>query len=157
MRQTDCFPHQLFHCNALSPLVYICCYSSHLSLRHRFGKNHPCWLDLLGLFYLYWAGCISTVYCYGYVSLHGLRTLILWPMYCILLGQEVLSPGLCFSILTIPVQALSSCTHNHTTYLVCSHGNQQICFNSSLLPLGAMVRDQEHPQPWEPCQLHAGV
>jgi hypothetical protein len=55
-------------------------------------------------------------------------------MYCILLGQEVLSPGLCFSILTIPVQALSSCTHNHTTYLVCSHGNQQICFNPTYCP-----------------------
>jgi hypothetical protein len=51
---------------------------------------------------------------------------------CILLGQEVLSPGLCFSIFTIPVQALSiigSYTHNHTNYSVCSHGNQHVCFN----------------------------
>jgi hypothetical protein len=24
---------------------------------------------------------------------------------------------------------IRSCTHNHTNYLVCSHGNQHICFN----------------------------
>jgi hypothetical protein len=29
---------------------------------------------------------------------------------------------------------IGSCTHNHTTYLVCSHGNQHICFNPTYRP-----------------------
>jgi hypothetical protein len=29
---------------------------------------------------------------------------------------------------------IRSCTHNHTTYLVCSHGNQHICFNATYCP-----------------------
>jgi hypothetical protein len=29
-----------------------------------------------------------------------------------------------------------SCTHNHTTYLVCSHGNQYICFSPTYQPWG---------------------
>jgi hypothetical protein len=55
---------------------------------------------------------------------------------CTLLRQEMLSLGLCFSILTIPVQAfvIGTYTHNHTTYLVCSHGNQHICFNPTYCP-----------------------
>jgi hypothetical protein len=28
---------------------------------------------------------------------------------------------------------IGSCTHNHTTYLECSHGNQHICFNPTYL------------------------
>jgi hypothetical protein len=56
---------------------------------------------------------------------------------CILLRQGMLSLGLCYSILTILVQALSvigSCTHNHTIYSVCSHGNQHICFKPTYRP-----------------------
>jgi hypothetical protein len=30
--------------------------------------------------------------------------------------------------------AIGSCTHKHTTYLVCSHGNQYICFNPTYCP-----------------------
>jgi hypothetical protein len=71
LQQTNglCFSHQLFHCNALSPLVCICCCSSHPSLCHRLGRNHPCWLisqwkvficSLLSLS----AGCIISIYCY---------------------------------------------------------------------------------------------
>jgi hypothetical protein len=29
---------------------------------------------------------------------------------------------------------IGSCTHNHTTYLVCSHGHQYICFNPTYHP-----------------------
>jgi hypothetical protein len=29
---------------------------------------------------------------------------------------------------------MGSCTHNHTTYVVCSHGNQHICFNLTYCP-----------------------
>jgi hypothetical protein len=60
---------QLFHCNALSSLVCICCWSSHTNLHHSFGRNCPAnWTRgekfSLALFYLFWAGCIITVYCY---------------------------------------------------------------------------------------------
>jgi hypothetical protein len=38
-------------------------------------------------------------------------------------------------ILTTPVQALLSVMHqNHTSYLVCSHGSQHICFNLTYSP-----------------------
>jgi hypothetical protein len=40
---------------------------------------------------------------------------------------------------------IGSCTHNHTTYLVCSHGNRHICFNPSYHPRDAMVRSICHP------------
>jgi hypothetical protein len=39
---------------------------------------------------------------------------------------------------------ISSCTHNHTNYLVCSHGNHH------RLPSGGTVKDPECLQPWEP-------
>jgi hypothetical protein len=54
---------------------------------------------------------------------------------CILLRQKMLSVGLCCSILTILVQALSS-GHALTTIpsIQCSHGNQHICFNPTYCP-----------------------
>jgi hypothetical protein len=107
MAQTECFPHQLFHCNILSLLVCICCCSSHPSLCHRFERNGTHWLDLLALFYLFWEGYLITV-CYWY----GLSSWSQNPhpvtYVCILLRQKMLSLGLYFSILTIPVQALPS-------------------------------------------------
>jgi hypothetical protein len=39
------FHTSYFTVSVLSLLVGICCCSSHPSLRHRFGKNHSCWLD----------------------------------------------------------------------------------------------------------------
>jgi hypothetical protein len=105
--QIDCFPHQLFHCNALSPLVCICCCSSHLSLRHKFGKNCPHWLDLLAFFYLFWEEYIITV-CYWYGLPSWSQSPHPMTYVCILLRQKILSLRLCYSIRTIPVQALSS-------------------------------------------------
>jgi hypothetical protein len=51
-------------------------------------------------------------------------------------GEEVLSLGLCISILTNSCagSVIGSCTHNHTIYSVCSHGDQHICFNPTYLP-----------------------
>jgi hypothetical protein len=53
-----------------------------------------------------------------------------------------------------PSTVIWSCTHNHTVYSVCSHGNQHICFNPTYRPPRAMVRDQECLQSWEPYQPH---
>jgi hypothetical protein len=108
--QTDCFPYQLFHCNALSPLVCICYCSSHPSLHHRFGRNHPHWLDLwqkrflLALFNLFWTGCIITVT--DMVSLCGPRTLIVWPMYTYYSGRK------CHQDFAFPY-LLFLCRHRH--------------------------------------------
>jgi hypothetical protein len=61
---------------------------------------------------------------------------------CILLGQEVLSPGLCFSVLTTLVQALSSDLAPTTIPSIqCSNGNQHVCFNPTYSPQKA--RDME--------------
>jgi hypothetical protein len=111
MGQTGCFPYQLFHYIVLSLLVCICCCNSHLSLYHRFCKNCPRWLDsqwktftssLLSLL------CRMQNYCL--LLLYGLPSWSQSPhpvtYVCILLGQEMLSLGLCFSIFTIFVQAL---------------------------------------------------
>jgi hypothetical protein len=84
--QMGCFAHWLSHYNALSPLVCVCCYSSHPSLCHMLDRNHPHWLDSQ------WKVFICSILTY----------------VCILLRQGELLLRLYFSILTIPVQALSS-------------------------------------------------
>jgi hypothetical protein len=81
---------------------------------------------LLALFYLFWAGYITTVYCYWSGFLSWSQSPHPMTYVCILPGQEVLSLRLCFFVLIIPVQAPSG----HTLYSVCSHGNQHVCFNS---------------------------
>jgi hypothetical protein len=110
MGQTDCFLHQLSHCDILSLLVCICGCSSHPSFCHRFGKTSPA--DrihgeklLLAFFYLFWAGCIITVYCYWYVLSSWSQSPPPVTYVCILLRQEM-SLGLCFSIFTILVHRL---------------------------------------------------
>jgi hypothetical protein len=47
-----------------------------------------------------------------------------------------LSPELCFSILNYSCAGtvIGARTHNHTTYLVCAHGDQHICFNPTYHP-----------------------
>jgi hypothetical protein len=64
-------------------------------------------LDLSALFYLFWAGCIITVYCYW--SSFPSRSQSPPPVTygCLLLRQEM-SQGLCFSIFTVLAQAMSS-------------------------------------------------
>jgi hypothetical protein len=90
---------------------------------------------LFALFYLFWAGHIITIYCYWSGFPSGPQSPPPVTYVGILLTQEVLLLRLYFSILTIPVQTvIRSCTHNHTTYLVCSHDNQHICFNSTYCP-----------------------
>jgi hypothetical protein len=48
---------------------------------------------------------------------------------------------------------IKSCTHNHTTYSVCSHGNQHICFNptyhqnSSLRPGASAILGTSSAEP----------
>jgi hypothetical protein len=111
--QTECVPHQLFHLNILSLPGCICCCSSCPSLHHRFGKNCPYWLDLLAFLYLFWAGCIISLLLLTWSSS---RTLLFHTYYSCA-GSDI-----------------RSCAHNHTTYVVCSHGNQHICFNPTYCP-----------------------
>jgi hypothetical protein len=72
---------------------------------------------LFALFYLFWEGCIITVHCYrcGF-PLWSQSPPPVTSVYT-LLRQEVLSPGLCFSILTIPMQALHSQSHHLSSVL----------------------------------------
>jgi hypothetical protein len=53
---------------------------------------------LLALFHLFWAGCIITVYCYWYGLPSWSQSPYPLTYVCILLQQEMLSLGLCFSI-----------------------------------------------------------
>jgi hypothetical protein len=59
-----------------------------------------------------------------------------------LLGEEALPLGLCCSILTIPVQALSSGVPS----LQCA----PTVISASASTPGAMVRDEGLPNPWPP-------
>jgi hypothetical protein len=141
MGQTGCFPHQLSHCTALSPLVCICYCSSYPSLCHRLGRNCPCWLvsgwkvficsllSLLGRMHIYYllllmwfpfvapepSSC-DLCMCTTQAGIVVTRTLLFHTHYCC--AGSIIRP----------------CTHNHTTYLVCSHGNQHICFNPTYCP-----------------------
>jgi hypothetical protein len=63
---------------------------------------------LFALFCLFWAGCIFTIYCYWYGFPLQPQSPPPVTCVCVLLRQELLSLGLCFSILTIAVQAQSS-------------------------------------------------
>jgi hypothetical protein len=53
---------------------------------------------------------------------------------------------------------IGSCIHNHTTYLVCSHGNQHICFNPTYCPQEQWLEIRSVCFPGNlPCQPHPGV
>jgi hypothetical protein len=97
------------HCHSLSVSVAVV-----LTLAFTIGLAETTPTDcshgerfLFAFFYLFWAGCKITVYCYW--SGFPLQPQNSSPVtyVCILLGQEVLLLRLYFSILTIPVQALS--------------------------------------------------
>jgi hypothetical protein len=99
------------HCHILSVSIAVV-----LTLIFAIGLEEttpPCRMDswwkvfISSLFYLFWAGMIITVYCYGCVFSSWSQSPHPVTYVCILLRQEVLSLGLCFSMLTIPVQALS--------------------------------------------------
>jgi hypothetical protein len=142
MGQTDCFPHQLFHCNVLLLLVCICC----CSFCQRFCKNCPHWLDSQ------WKAFISSLLSlWGRMHNYSLLLLIwssfevLEPSSCDLCmhttgARRVVTRTLLFhtyyfhSYYSCAGSVIRSCTHNHTTYLVCSHGNQHICFNPTYHP-----------------------
>jgi hypothetical protein len=138
--QMDCFPHQLSHCNALSLLVCICCYSSHPSLRHRFGKNHPCWLDS------WWKAFISSLlsllgrmHNYCFLLLIWFPFMIPDPSFCDLCMHTTWAGNATRTLLfyiyySCAGSVIGSCTHNHTTYLVFSRSNQHTCFNLSYHP-----------------------
>jgi hypothetical protein len=141
MGPTDCFPYQLFHCNALSPFVCVCCCSSHPSLYHRLDRNYPIWLDS------WWKVFISSLLpLLGRMHNYCLLLLIWFPfvvpepsscdlcMHTTLAGNVVTSTYLFHTYYSWAGTVIGSYTHNHTTYLECSHGNQHICFNPTYHP-----------------------
>jgi hypothetical protein len=126
MRQT--FFHTSYltvmYCHSLSN----CCCTSHPSLCHRFGKNRPLLigfirslLSLLGRMHNYCLLLVSNVF-----SLHGPRALILHTTW----ADSVVTRTLLFhTYYSCAGSVIGSYTHNHTTYVGCSHGNHHICFN----------------------------
>jgi hypothetical protein len=61
------------------------------------------------------------------VSICSLLSLLgrMWPMY-----ESVVTRTLLFhTYYSCAGSVFGSCSHNHIIYLVCSHGNQHICFN----------------------------
>jgi hypothetical protein len=121
MGQTDCFPYQLSHCDALSPLVCICCCSFHPNLCHRFGRNHPCQLDLwqkvfissflpfLGRMHNY---CLLLLTCFPFT--------VPKPSSCDLCirttqtGSVVTKTLLFHTYYSCAGSVIGSCSHNHT-------------------------------------------
>jgi hypothetical protein len=137
----NCFLCELFYCKALSLPVYICCYTYHPNLCHRFGRNHPHQLDP------WWKVFIGSLLpLFGRMHNYCLLLLI-WFIFMV---PEHSSCDLCIhttqagSVVTRTLlfhthyscadTVIRSCTHNHTTYLMCSHVNQHICFNLTYCP-----------------------
>jgi hypothetical protein len=109
---------------------------------------------LLALFYLFWAGCIITVYCYWY----GLPSLSQSPpvtqcMHTTCTGNVVTRTSLFHIYYSCADSVFGLCTHNLTTYLVCSHGNQHICFNPTLEIQGILVSSTQVFNPDKPVSL----
>jgi hypothetical protein len=131
-----------FHCNVLSLRVCICCYSSHPSLRHRFGKNHPHWLDSQWKVYISsLLSLLGSMYNYCLLLLIWSPFMVPEPSPCDLCmhttqAKKVVIRTLLFHIYgSCAGSVIGSHMHNHTTYLVCFHGNQHICFNPTYRPL----------------------
>jgi hypothetical protein len=127
---------QLFYCNALSPLVCVCCCSSHPSLHHRFGGDCPYRLDSQQkVFISSFLPLLSRMHDYCSLLLIWFPFVIPEPSSCDLWvhttwAGSVVTRTLLFHIYySCAGSVIRSCTHNHTTYLMCSHGNQHICFN----------------------------
>jgi hypothetical protein len=87
---TRLFLHQLSHCDALSPLVCICCCNSHHNLCHRSGRNRLCWLDsqwkvficsLLSLLGMMHSCCLLLLMWFPFMASE--------PSSCDLFGQEM--------------------------------------------------------------------
>jgi hypothetical protein len=101
------------HCHSLSVSAAVVL----TRLCHKFGKNCPCWLDLLALFYLFWAGCIITVYCFWY----GLPSWSQEPSSCDLcmhttwVGNVVTRTLLFHIYYSCAGTVIGSYTHNHAT------------------------------------------
>jgi hypothetical protein len=56
-------------------------------------------------------------------------------MYAYYLGRKCYHQDSAFPyLLFLCRHVIRACTHNHTTYLVCSHSNQHICFNPTYCP-----------------------
>jgi hypothetical protein len=136
----ELFFTSLSHCNTLSPLVCICCCSSHPSL-HRLGKNCPRWLDLRWKFFI-----CSLLSLLGRMHNYCLLLLIWSPfsapepsscdlcMHTTQAGSVVTRTLLFHTYYSCAGSVIRSYTHNHTTYLECSHGNHHICFNPTYCP-----------------------
>jgi hypothetical protein len=145
MGQPDCFYTSYFtvmHCHPL--FVFVAIILTIIFARGLAETTPTDWTHgerfLLAVFYLFWE-LLSIVT--GVVCLRGLRALPPLTYVCILLREEMLSLGLCYSILlyyylchyySCAGTGIRSCTHNHTIYSVCSRGNQHICFNPTYCP-----------------------
>jgi hypothetical protein len=137
----NCFLCQLFYCNSLSPLVSICCCSSDPNLCHRLGGNCHHWLDpwqkvviscLLPL--------LDRIHHYCLLLLIWFPFMVPEPSSCDLRMHTTQAGSVATKILlfhsynSCAGTVIGPCTYNHTIYLVCSHGNQYICFSSTYCP-----------------------
>jgi hypothetical protein len=99
----------VMHCHPLSvsvAVVFTLVFSIGLAETARADWTHS-EKFLFTLFYLFWAGCIITVYCYWCGFPLWSQNPHLGTYVCTLLRKELLSLGLYFSIFSILVQALS--------------------------------------------------
>jgi hypothetical protein len=108
----------------------------------------------LALFYLFWAGCILLLMWFLFTISEPSSCDLC--MYTTQAGSVVTGTLLFHTYYSCAGTIIGSCIHNHTTDLVCSHGNQHICFNPIYHPREQRLRDQEHPQHWKR-QPHPGV
>jgi hypothetical protein len=146
----NCFLWQLFHCNALSPLVWICC-SCHPNLHHKFGRNCSHQLDsckkvfissllpLLGRMHNY---CLLLLMWFPFMvpepSSCDPCTLITWS------GQGVTWTLLYHTHLSCQGTMSGICRHNKTTYFISLQESQYTCFDPQYSPNSERLQVRNH-------------
>jgi hypothetical protein len=116
------------HCHPLSVVLT-------LNLHHKFGGNHPCWLDPWQKnFYSLSFTCFGKdswllFIVTALVPFHRSRALILWPVYLhYSVGSgSYLDPPLPHSF---QGKISDNCIHKKTTYIICQQRDQSTCFDA---------------------------
>jgi hypothetical protein len=127
----------VMHCHP----ICVCCWTSHPKLCRRSGRNHPCRLDpQWKVFISSHVPLLGRMHNYSFLLLMWFPLVLPEPSSCDLCmsttwaGRVVARPLLFRTYYSCAGTVIRSCTYKRTTYLVCAHSNQHVCFNPTYSP-----------------------